>query len=126
MKRFWDKVRKTSSCWEWDAATWSNGYGAFSYEGKLQGAHRVSYKMTVGEIPEGLEIDHLCKNRKCVNPKHLEVVTRRENQLRSNSVSGTNAKKVSCIRGHLITYIRPDGKGRECLSCKKLRAAGAI
>lgn len=128
MKRFWSKVKKTKGCWEWQGATIRNGYGAFgSYKGSTQvGAHRVSYELTIGEIPSGMEIDHLCRNRSCVNPDHLEVVTRKENQLRSNSVSGVNARKKECIRGHLITYVRPDGKGRECITCKKLRASGGL
>lgn len=120
MKRFWTKVNKTSNCWNWTGAVIQNGYGQFFFGGKVVGAHRASYEINVAQIPEGMEIDHLCRNRKCVNPEHLEVVTRQVNQLRSNSVSGINARKTHCVRGHEYTsentYL--EKKGKSCRTCR--------
>ena len=69
---------KETGCWEWQGAK-SNGYSAVSVKGKPQRGHRVMYQLMVGEIPEGLQIDHLCCNRACINPRHLEPVTARQN-----------------------------------------------
>lgn len=74
-----------SSCWEWHAAVCEKGravYGLVHYEGKIRMAHRVIYELLVGPIPEGLQLDHLCQNGRCVNPEHLEPVTSKENHLR--------------------------------------------
>ena len=82
MKRFTDKIEidTDSECWNWTAAIFKGlGYGKFNFNGKTCYAHRVSYELHVGEIPSGLQIDHLCRNRKCVNPDHLEPVTHIEN-----------------------------------------------
>ena len=81
--RFWSKVDKTNECWEWTASTTGNGYGQFWINGKLTGAHRVSYEMEYGPIPDGLQIDHLCENKLCVRPSHLEAVTQQENLRRA-------------------------------------------
>lgn len=83
-ERFWSKVdrRGAEDCWEWLASRQPNGYGQFSPGGRAGGmttAHRVAYELTFGPIPEGLSIDHLCRNRGCVNPAHLEAVSQREN-----------------------------------------------
>jgi hypothetical protein len=75
-------------------------YGAFSYEGKLQPSHRVIWKMTVGPIPAGLTIDHLCKVTLCQNVDHMELVTRGENSLRGDGPAGLNSRKTECPRGH--------------------------
>ena len=84
---------------------------------------RVAYEMVVGPIPDGLQIDHLCRVRNCVNPDHLEPVTPRENTMRGYSIQAQNARKTHCIHGHPFegnTYARPDGN-RECAVCKKAR-----
>lgn len=85
----------------------------------------MAYELYVGKIPEGLQIDHLCRNRVCVNPDHLEPVTRRVNLLRGVGFSARNAKAVRCPAGHAYdlsnTYLRPDGKGRDCLRCRRAR-----
>jgi hypothetical protein len=81
--RFWSKVDQGEDCWRWTACT-SNGYGRFSVKRQPVLAHRFAYELLVGPIPEGLELDHLCRNRWCVNPDHLEPVTHDENVRRAN------------------------------------------
>src|SRR5438105_11185649 len=98
--RFWTKVERTSTCWWWRAGVFSSGYGAFSYKGQNREAHRFSYEQIRGPIPDSLPLDHLCKNTLCVNPDHLEPVTPKENNRRSNSPSALHMKKTHCPRGH--------------------------
>jgi hypothetical protein len=96
-ERFWSKVDASASCWVWTAATAGQGYGKFtlSSDGKstYPYAHRHSWELLVGPIPDGMTLDHLCKNRKCVNPDHLEVVTQAVNCLRGESPPARNARK---------------------------------
>lgn len=114
-----------NGCWVWKRPD-CNGYGGFSNRGVRVYAHRWSYQFFVGPIPEGLEIDHLCRNRACVNPDHLEPVTSRVNVLRGIGVSAMNSRKTHCVRGHPFSgnnlAIRPDG-GRTCLACRRMYAA---
>ena len=77
--RFWDKVDTTGDCWVWTAGIAGGGYGYFWHEGRMQRAHRLLFKNVVGEVPSGIDLDHLCRNRRCVRPDHLERVTRSEN-----------------------------------------------
>lgn len=101
--RFWSKVKQVpSGCWEWTAAR-SHGYGAYSINAKHVSAHRTSYLTLVGPIPEGLELDHLCRNRACVNPAHLEPVTSQVNTLRGESPSAQQARQTHCQAGHEFT-----------------------
>ncbi len=121
--RFWAKVNvgERGDCWEW-AASLNHGYGQFWIieAGRPVAAHRVAYEMIVGPIPEGLQIDHLCRNRACVNPSHMQPVTRRENLIRGEGFAGVNERKTHCLRGH--EYIESNtiwwrGK-RKCRSCE--------
>lgn len=90
----------TDGCWTWTGSTNTHGYGEFRVARRTRLAHRISYELFVGPIPTGLQIDHLCRNRACVNPDHLEPVTARINQLRSPiSVGGVNARRTHCSSG---------------------------
>ena len=121
---FWKHVEQTETCWIWRGDT-SGNYGKFfeSKSNKRFLAHRVSYEIHIGPIPDGLTIDHLCRNTLCVRPDHLETVTMRENLLRGNSWSGRNARKTHCPRGHLYdeanTYRDKTG-GRTCRICSRV------
>jgi hypothetical protein len=123
-ERFWVKVRKTKTCWEWTSATLSSGYGIFSANRKVHLAHRYSYELLVAPIPEGLYLDHLCRVKHCVNPTHLEPVTNRENVMRG--ITGLFGKRTHCLHGHPFneanTKIRKGKLGRICLECKRRNA----
>jgi hypothetical protein len=84
-----------TGCWVWQDNDRS-GYGFLSVNKQKQMAHRVSYELHVGPIPEGLQIDHLCRNKMCVNPDHLEAVTQQENILRSNNLAAQWARRTVC------------------------------
>lgn len=117
--RFWEKVNKLDGCWEWTAFK-NDGYGVFKVGGVIQLAHRVAYELVIGKIPEGMIIDHLCRNRGCVNPAHMEVVNNRTNVLRGVSIVAKNALATHCPQGHpydlFNTIIRPHGH-RGCRYC---------
>ena len=96
LDRFWVKVCKTETCWLWQGAKNSKGYGSYLHNGRLSSAHHVSYNELVGEIPEGMQTDHTCHVRHCVNPDHLELVIPKRNNERRKGAS-TNSR--SGIRG---------------------------
>lgn len=103
--RFWSRVNKQFlGCWEWVGAMHRTGYGVngLPYGGSRM-AHRVAYCLMKGGIPKGLDLDHLCRNRRCVNPDHLEPVSRRENLLRGETLPAANAKKTHCAKGHQLS-----------------------
>jgi hypothetical protein len=123
--RFWEKVDASASCWAWTASTKGNGYGQVKHRDRKSPlfAHRAAYEMLVGEIPEGMTLDHLCKNTLCVNPDHLEVVTMKVNVLRSTSPTAINATKTHCVRGHEFTpeNLLGGSLGRSCKTCHRER-----
>lgn len=125
MERFWEKVEvnEETGCWEWAAGKKPNGYGQFRVGDGMVYAHRFAWEAFRGPIPEGLQIDHLCRVRGCVNPEHLEPVDCRTNLLRGDTVTATRAAQTECIHGHPFndtnTYRRPNG-GRHCRECGRL------
>jgi hypothetical protein len=126
-ERFEEKlVPGADGCIEWVASTNSAGYGTFADEnGRSVLAHRWSYEHQIGPIPEGLQIDHKCRNRRCVNPEHLEPVSLWENHIRASSISVQNSEKTHCPAGHPYEgenlYIHQKTGDRKCRSCMHAR-----
>lgn len=141
--RFWKKVNKDGPvpecrpdlgpCWVWVGNTGGSPRGIYGiiYRGQNESgknpngnecAHRVSYEIHSGPIPYAKEIDHLCKNTLCVNPQHLEAVTRLENVIRSNTPSMIARRRDLCKRGHILSKNRV-GRTRNCALCAKIREA---
>lgn len=127
-KRFWKKVDTEyiwiCGCWLWTGYL-TDGYGKFKIKpGKQVQAHRYSYELFFGKIPNGLTLDHLCQDRSCVNPIHLEPVTKKENILRGIGWGAKNARKKFCDVGHEFTkentYIMKSGS-RFCRECGRRR-----
>lgn len=122
MDKFWANVDRSdpSVCWEWTGTRSAKGYGVFSGVR----AHRAAYELLVGPIPAGLTIDHLCRNRACINPAHLEPVTNRENILRGESPSAIHARASHCPKGHQYDGANTwtDRRGwRTCRECRRDR-----
>ena len=120
-ERFSESYSAEGDCWIWTGTVSMYGYGRFWQDGVEHLAHRWAYQNFVGLIPEGLELDHLCRNRSCVNPEHLEPVTARENQDR-----GLHGDlRTHCRNGHELTpentYLKhqPDGTRRICRECAR-------
>lgn len=127
-ERFWSQVARSDGCWLWTGSTASQGrYGRFGAGGRVLPAHRFAYELLVGPIPDGYDIDHLCRTTLCVRPDHLEAVTHHENVMRGTSKQAQNARKTHCPQGHpydaVNTYIQPSTGGRLCITCNKAGAA---
>jgi hypothetical protein len=119
-ERFWRFVTKTDSCWLWTGRLNHAGYGIFAItSGRTVRAHRFSYELIYDAIPEGAELDHLCRVRDCVNPNHLEPVTHLENVRRSGP-----ATRTTCSHGHPLdddNVYRDPGGNRHCRQCGRMR-----
>jgi hypothetical protein len=119
-ERFWAKVDKDgpNGCWLWLASIDAHGY---SHAGKGRLAYRLAYQLVRGPVPAGLELDHLCRNKLCVNPDHLEPVTHAENVRRG----ALHRRRVTCEAGHLLALTRKvvNGRSKGCRVCKQMRDA---
>jgi hypothetical protein len=135
--RFWPRVAVggADDCWLWLGHLNSHGYGQIRAYGTRYSAHRLSYMLVRGTIPDGLVLDHLCRNRACANPLHLEAVTNRTNVLRGVGRTAQNAIKTHCLRGHEYTpentYKQPRDGGvlrgcRQCLHVQKMASKARI
>src|SRR6185295_6669322 len=107
-------------CFLWVGFVNPDGYGQIQVNGAPRGAHRIAFELANGPIPNGMQIDHLCRVRCCVNPNHLEIVTAKTNTLRGRSIQSFNAVKTKCSKGHMLDgqnlYIRSNGS-RTCKTC---------
>lgn len=115
-KLFWARVDASGVCWEWKGYVSSDGYGClFRRAVGSRKAHRYAWELLVGDIPEGLTIDHLCLNKRCVNPDHMELVSRAVNVSRAR-------QRTHCKNGHQLSGSNLAAKvkdtGRRCLTCK--------
>ena len=127
-ERFWAKVIKApgAGCWTWTGAKGKHGYGSFTVMGpsgwRRERVHIWAYVDRYGPVPDGLVLDHVCRNTLCVNPDHLEAVTQRENVLRSRGVTAMQARQTHCKRGHRLgghnLIVGPDGH-RRCRECRR-------
>jgi hypothetical protein len=130
LKRFLSKIKKdkNSFCWIWIGTISWKGYGTFCVMKNRKSfntnAHRVSYMIYKGEIPEGMTVHHICHNKKCVNPNHLELKTNYENRLEGNCWSAVNARKTHCKNGHefnkenIYYHLRNGSLRRYCRLCR--------
>jgi|SRR5882724_128897 len=109
--------RLPNGCIEWIASKFRDGYGCIRANGRDRGAHIVSYEFHVGPIPQGLELDHLCRNRWCINPEHLEPVGHRENVLRGVAPGALIHNTGRCAKGHVMTK-QPSGR-MSCRICNR-------
>lgn len=126
-------VNAVTACWEWTGYKINDGYGRLydSATKKKQLAHRLAYEELLGPVPAGLQLDHLCRNRACINPAHLEPVTHWENTRRSPiHFAAICARKTHCVHGHEFTpentriEVRADGRRhRKCRECGRLKDA---
>ena len=130
-ERFWEKVNKSGlapayrpdlgPCWIWTASVNAKGYGIMGAKNGSTLAHVISYNIHLGNVPGGMQIDHLCRIRNCVNPNHMEVVTPRVNVNRGYGPTAIHARKTHCPKGHPYSgenlYLTPGGRSRHCREC---------
>lgn len=127
LHRFLDSVpgRSAADCWEWTGPVSPSGYGVFSFrrEGRhtSTSAHRAVYAALIGPVPDGLQLDHLCENKVCCNPSHLNPTTQLANILRSNGAGALNARKTHCYLGHPLEgdNLLVSAGRRFCRTCKR-------
>ena len=120
-ERFWAKVEKTEFCWLWRGWVMPNGYGRVKRDGRNYPVHRFAYEQVYGAIPEGLQLDHLCRTRHCVRFDHLEAVSQTTNILRGTGFSARNARKTHCAKGHPFDLLNTQSValGRRCGLCHR-------
>lgn len=126
LERIMARTDRSGACWLWTGRLNRDGYAEMKLHGRTLMAHRVAYQELVGRIPDGLELDHRCRVRHCVNPEHLEPVTDRENSLRSDSIPAANARKTHCDHGHPFdeanTYWQGGRRHRRACNLERVRA----
>lgn len=128
VEKLFSRFISIEECWAWTYRPANTGYAQISLksdgEWVVKSPHRMIYELLVGEIPEGKQLDHLCRNRLCVNPEHLEPVTQKENLLRGSGWAGVNSRKTECPSGHEYTeentQLNKEGH-RKCKTCSYAR-----
>lgn len=127
LERFTRKtLRSDNGCWAWTACTNNNGYGSFMFRGKTYSAHSFIYQVLNRTLTKGEVVDHGCNNPNCVNPKHLEAMTQRDNVMKSSGIAAKRARQTHCIYGHEFGHQSPhlvkSGR-RACATCHRQREA---
>ena len=127
------KLTNGTPCLLWPGAVGPNGYGRQNVNGRRRASHLLMYERCIGPVPEGLVLDHLCRNRSCANPLHLEPVTILENILRGETVPARNKAKTHCHLGHpfskentYILLVRNGLTARQCKECTRRRARESV
>lgn len=122
LDRFWSKVDKTPTCWNWTAGKYVDGYGIFGFNGGVVRSHRFSFEIVNGKIPTNHEIHHKCKNKLCVNPEHLEAITHKNHQRLYNNLIKSQLTRTYCPQGHEYnkknTYVYHKSGSRYCRICR--------
>lgn len=120
-EKFWSRVDFREECWLWTGSKNNIGYGMFQSTPGINVAHRWSWAYFGNCLPKGLELDHLCRNRACVRPDHLEPVSHRENVLRGVGPSANHAQKTECPRGHKYDHVSYGKRTtRRCRTCDRV------
>jgi len=124
MSRALDHLDRSGTCWLWTGSTTHDGYGHLRDGRRVVLAHRWLYEHLVGTIPDGMQLDHLCRVRRCCNPDHLDVVTSRENTLRGQGIAAEHARKTHCPHGHQydLTNTWIYRGSRYCRACSRERS----
>ncbi len=124
LKRLDSLVGNQKECWEWQWSRAGRGllYGSALWNGKQTTAHRVAYQYWVGNIPKDMTVDHICRNTLCVNPQHLQILSRADNTMAGTCPPAINARKTECKRGHTFDGVHTNG-GRYCKTCQKVHRA---